>query len=265
MSKYIIFFPFGYTYLSRIKSIPKFTSFLLTIPIPCFLFFYYGLVSIEDRFPVTGLLFIWGYINLYIFYENGYIENDIKTVKKESNPTLRIVGDLYHIIDTNYYKIIVARMMLFSLSTLLLYFLTNFDLILKLVFLSAVTSLFYYLHNNIRNAFKVLTFFCLSASRFIFPLFVFSHLIPPGKHVYIFLSVFIYTIPALFIYSTKSFKFTRFLLGSENKYKIIYYAITSLIFTVLYFVSDENNILLVMSCLLFYMLLLNSLKKMLNR
>ncbi|VFS31489.1 Uncharacterised protein [Salmonella enterica subsp. houtenae] len=94
MNKYIIFFPFGYTYISRIKNLSKFISFLLTIPIPCFLFFYYGLVSSENKSYLTGLVFIWSYINLYIFYENGYIENDIKTVKKEENPTLRIVGDL---------------------------------------------------------------------------------------------------------------------------------------------------------------------------
>ncbi|EAB8210463.1 hypothetical protein DUQ60_25900 [Salmonella enterica subsp. enterica] len=265
MNKYIIFFPFGYTYISRIKNLSKFISFLLTIPIPCFLFFYYGLVSSENKSCFTGLIFIWSYINLYIFYENGYIENDIKTVKKEENPTLRIVGDLYHFIDNNYYKIISIRVVFFVISILLLFFVSNCILILKLSLLSLATALLYYFHNNIRSVFKVLTFFCLSSSRFIFPLLVCSDLIAPEKFNYILLSIFIYTIPASLIYSAKSFKLIRFLLRGEYKYKILYYTFTSFIFMASYFLYDKNDISLFMFFLLLYMSLLICLKKVINR
>ena len=265
MNKYIIFFPFGYTYLSRIKTIPKLISFLLTIPVPCFLFFYYGFLSLEERTLSSGFIFIWGYVSLYIFYENGYIENDIKTVKKEENPTLRIVGDLYDYIDYNYYKVIFVRVVLFVLSLWLLSFFTTYDIIVRLVLFSIATSIIYYFHNNIRSALKVLTFFFLSSSRFIFPLLVFSSVIVPEKVPYVLLSILIYTIPALFVYSAKSFKATQFVVGYENKYKVIYYIFMVFIFLTLHLFMSRLGVLLIMALILFYMLLLISLKKTLNK
>lgn len=265
MNKYIIFIPFGYTYLSRIKSIPKFISFILTIPIPCFLLFYYGLLSDEQRNLSTGLYFFLGYITLYIFYENGYIENDIKTVKKEENPTLRIMGDLYNYIDANYYKIIFFRIGLFALSVFFMSFFATYDVVLKVVLFSIITSVIYYLHNNVRSAAKVLTFFLLSTSRFIFPLLVFSSSIDSDKRIYVSLSILIYTVPALLIYSAKSFEMTRFVIGYENKYKIIYYFFMFVAFLVSYFCMPHINVFLIMAFILFYMLLLISLKKVLNK
>lgn len=265
MNKYIICFPFGYTYISRIKTISKFISFLLTIPLPTFVMFYYGLLSLENRNIYTGLLFLWVYINMYIFYENGYIENDIKTVKKEINPTRRIVGDLYKFIDINYQKILSVRVILFITSTLFLLFFKDYKIASKLVFFSASISIIYYFHNNIRSGFKVVTFFCLSSARFIFPLAIFSDLIMPGYETYILLSMFIYTIPAFIIYSAKSFKLTKFLVGIENKFKILYYSLIFCCFILLWMFSNDNHIYSVMMFVSLYMLLLISLKKILNK
>jgi len=265
MNKYIIYFPFGYTFLSRIKTISKFISFLLTIPLPCFLFFYFGLLDVEERTLYLGIVFIFVYSILYIFYENGYIENDIKTVKKEINPTLRIVGELYNYIDGNYNKIIIIRILFYALSLYLLSFFTIDDVIVKVVFYSIATSVVYFFHNKTRNAMKVFTFFLLSSSRFIFPLMIFSSYIVPEKIGFTLLSLFIYTIPAFFIYSAKTFTVMQFVIGQENKYKVIYYAVACIIILMLYFFVLRFDVLLLTSAILFYMLLLVSLKKILNK
>ncbi|POT25235.1 hypothetical protein C3433_20865 [Citrobacter freundii] len=265
MNKYIIYFPFGYTFLSRIKTSSKFISFLLTIPLPCFLFFYFGLLDVEERTLSLGTVFILTYSILYIFYENGYVENDIKTVKKEVNPTLRIVGELYNYIDDNYYRIIIIRVFFYALSLYFLSFFTIGDVIVKVVFFSIATSVIYFFHNRTRNAMKVFTFLLLSSSRFVFPLMVFSSYITTEKIEYIPLSLFIYTIPAFFIYSAKTFTIMQFVIGHENKYKLIYYASTCIVFLILYYLVPSIDVLLLMAAILFYMLLLISLKKILNK
>lgn len=261
MNKYILYLPFGYTYLSRIKTIPKLISFILTIPIPCFIFFYFGLLSSSERDLSIGAGFVVSYVCIYIFYENGYIQNDIKTVKKERNPTLRIVGELYDFIDTNYYSIILLRTLFFVFLLFLVLYVTPYNIIIKIISYAFFTSVIYYFHNNIRNAFKTVTFFILSSSRFIFPILIFSSVMVPEKLAYIPLSILIYTLPALLIYSTKSFGLMHFIIGNENKYKIIYYFIMAVVFLLLYLFSLNNSVWLIMLIIFFYMMILVFIKE----
>ena len=98
------------------------------------------------------------------------------TVKTEKNPTLRLNKENFKYIKKNYSKIIFSRYLIFSLSFILLLWIDiwiEYVLNMKIfLFFFIITNNIFFIHNKIRNRFTILTFFLLSISKFIFPLFV---------------------------------------------------------------------------------------------
>lgn len=81
----------GYLLKTRLNSLAKFISWNIIYVFPLFYLAYIKLnfvITIIDFVEILGSIIV-----VYNFYEIGYIQNDTETIKRESNPTLRVSKD----------------------------------------------------------------------------------------------------------------------------------------------------------------------------
>ena len=81
------YLPFVYLFKSRLKSKMNKISWFIIYIIPIY---FIGLSVSNTELLNYSLIFILAVIVFNSVYELGYLENDIQTTKKESNPTYRI-------------------------------------------------------------------------------------------------------------------------------------------------------------------------------
>jgi hypothetical protein len=87
------------------------------------------------------------YIIFLVFYEIGYIYNDIWTTRKEKNPTLRIKEKFS---DKFWINQIIIRLLIWSLVLFQLYNYNQF-IWLSLFWIILILWIIYFIHNKIRN------------------------------------------------------------------------------------------------------------------
>src|SRR5690606_7964943 len=102
-------------------------------------------------------------------YESGYMENDVFTVDRETNPTLRISRDEMDWVKANFFKILAVRLVLFLLSTYFLwYFFADYFSLVYYFSIIGLTRLVFYFHNQGRSRWNILTYFLLSVGKYLF-------------------------------------------------------------------------------------------------
>ncbi len=236
------FIPFFYLINSRLKTKFELISWQIIFFIPILIITYYHL---DIRSNIFIHLFLLSQLIFYSIYEIGYIENDIVTVKKEKDPTIRLNKENTKYIEKNYSRIINSRYLVFLLSSILLLwidlwieYVLNIELFL---FCVLITRLIFYFHNKIRNRFTIITFFLLSISKFSFPLILFVNLEKINYALFLALLVFpiLRTIEILFLRRFK-FKFIGKIIRDIDKFRIIYYLILFILFIVVYFLNVLN-------------------------
>lgn len=95
--------PFLYFLKTRLKGKVQRVSWVF---IPSFILFNY-FASLAEFKNIVLLIISITLINY--MYENGYLQNDIKTTKKEKNPTLRLSPEQMQKVDKNWNKIVFLR------------------------------------------------------------------------------------------------------------------------------------------------------------
>ena len=91
LNNIFFYLPMGYLLKTRLNSLAKFISWNIIYVFPLFYLAYIKLnfvITIIDFVEILGSIIV-----VYNFYEIGYIQNDTETIKRESNPTLRVSKD----------------------------------------------------------------------------------------------------------------------------------------------------------------------------
>ncbi|MGL4759956.1 MAG: hypothetical protein ACRCWG_00635 [Sarcina sp.] len=169
MTKYTI--PFFYTFYTRIKGNAKRVAYLFTFIIPIFI---YGItVGIHQKIDLSGI--IWTIIGSVItligtmsVYEIGYIRNDVFTIKKEKNPTLRLKKTELLYVEKNIKTVVIIKYLI-AVASVIILFLIGYKIALYVIGLLLI-EIFYFIHNKIRGKLSILSFFILSTLRYVVPL-----------------------------------------------------------------------------------------------
>ena len=237
------YIPFYYLFYTRLNSKMEIISWQIIFIIPQF--FITSLYT-EIRLGIFFQLFLLSQLIFHTLYEIGYIENDISTIKKEKNPTLRLDKRSATYIESNYKKIIDFIYCGVLLFLGLLYFIdTHFKFETNVIFfiwLLLFNRIFFYFHNNIRNRFNILTFFILAVTKYIFPLVLFVSI----ENVLYPIILFVIAFPLLRsieICMLKRHNFIKFvkIVTNLDKFRILYYLIGSIVCLVIWYFSVIND------------------------
>ncbi|MEZ9057280.1 hypothetical protein [Vibrio pelagius] len=163
----ISYVPGHYMVLSRLKSKPEKISWFILYILPLL----YLTIHINGNysFEVTVLYFI-ALLSFFSIYDLGYIENDVKTVLIEKEPTLRINDTTFKHYTNNYKKYVFVKVSLSVFLIALMYWLSKiWEVELHLALFSlciCATRFVFYCHNKIRSRLNVLTFLFLSSLKY---------------------------------------------------------------------------------------------------
>ncbi len=196
--------PFFYFLKTRLKTKVQRISWIFVYFIPLFIVFdhFASLLVAKNIF-----LSILGIILINYVYENGYIQNDVKTILKEQNPTLRLSCDEINNINNKWIVILCFRSIIFFILLYSYYVVSNsIYQTMVILFISIVLQVLYVFYNSIRNIINLFLILPLSYIRF------FGFIIPfLGKD-----NIFEFILSTLFLYPFLKFlEFTK-----EKKYKL---------------------------------------------
>ena len=240
---YQYFLPFSYLISSRLKTKYELLSWQIIFFIPLIIITYFFL---EIRSNLFIHLFLVSQIIFYSLYETGYIENDIITTKKETNPTIRLNKIKINFITKNYFRLISFRFLVALFFIIIIFWLDSISAyrlnLMNFLILLILTRIIFYIHNNIRNRLTIITFFLLSILKYTFPIILF---INEEKIFFPLLLTFI-TFPLLRtieVTTLKRYNFKKFskLVGDIDKFRILYYLFVFIILFILKMLSILNN------------------------
>ena len=224
--------PYCYFIKTRLNKPAQQISWFLVYFIPVLIFsFYHGF---NILLPVCLAYYI---VNLV--YENGYIQNDIVTSRKEKNPTRRVDEIESELLYKNIGSIFCFRFLLLFLLLVLLFFLTEkvyFNIFLFLAFLLQILFFSYNLFRNRVNFYLILP---LSYLRFYAPILPF--LLVDSNYSEVIALFFVYPF-AKFLEFSKESKFNfiylpRFV-GLIDFFRVKYYFIVLLFLVYMYFYTS---------------------------
>ncbi len=155
---YNFYLPLYYMNYSRPKKAPAVASGMVIITIPLiFIAFHFtslNIVQLAVLFYVSRLAFM-------VMYETGYMENDIITIKKETNPTIRLKPKDFSFFEAHYWPVVLSKVAIAGLALLVLWALQQWwsiDLYIgQFVVCLVLMRLFFYAHNALRGRLNIFT------------------------------------------------------------------------------------------------------------
>jgi len=166
------YFPFVYTYTTRLRTPLKAISLVFIYLIPVL---YLSHMAVGDVLPIphfllTCLLAIFSYYNIY---ELGYIQNDTEAIKHQKDPALRLSKEKIKYYDKNKLRIYIVRIIIWIFASILLFL--SSPIISWLTYQAALilTLLLYQIYNRINNCSIMLIYFLLVTIRYIAPVLIF--------------------------------------------------------------------------------------------
>ena len=159
LNNIFFYLPMGYLLKTRLNSLAKFISWNIIYVFPLFYLAYIKLnfvITIIDFVEILGSIIV-----VYNFYEIGYIQNDTETIKRESNPTLRVSKDELEYYEENKWYIYIARIVINCIFVYFLFYLSDINSLLYFEFLLHLLLLLFIFYNLIRNRMSILLYFLL--------------------------------------------------------------------------------------------------------
>lgn len=253
------FLPLFYFTSTRISSFSKLVSWGIIYIVPTA---YIALHYSPYRQTGSLLIYLLQLLIIYNYYETGYIENDTETIKRETNPTLRLSPADFDFYERNKFWIYSTRLITAILLSLFLLWINGPE---PGYFLFTVVTfsllIIYNIYNRIRNRVTLLLHFLLVSIRFLsFPLlFCGKSALPDVSFLWLF-AVFP-VINLLERASIRRFGFSRlqFITSSDNQlneFRMWYYLLTTLL---LFFAAWMNEGLAWVLYLFIYYLVYRSL------
>lgn len=156
------YIPFSYTFKTRITTLTERLSWIVLYPaflLYCALIYNLSLVFVVISFVATMCC-----------YEIGYISNDVKTVKSESNPTLRLSSDDSISYESRFFSLVACRYIISAAIIVFAGCYFSYFYAYFLFFCLVVLSLTFYIHNSVRSRLNIITYFSLVSLRYLIPL-----------------------------------------------------------------------------------------------
>lgn len=176
----MFYLPYLYTVMTRYKSRGKIAVYFITYIFAELLLYGLQIYFAEDiafefyyffKLFITFLIALTSYVNIY---ELGYIWNDTETIKKESNPTMRLTDVQLNFYEDNKLFIYCERVIVSLLANFTLYFLINVHSLIIFTLGEVVTLIVYAFYNKIRSNFCHFLYFLLVSIRYISITFCYS-------------------------------------------------------------------------------------------
>lgn len=229
--------PFGYSHISRFKNCKGWAQFFFKYIVP-------SLLIILLFGKTTPINFILSLAYVYGIYEYGYIQNDCETIKKESNPTLRVTKQQLSFYNGHRVQIYILRTIVLVVISLLLVSVCNIKWQL-LVFATLILPVFF-VYNKIRSHWNLelhivlmllryYAFIAIAMNSFRWDLVLLTLFIYPIT-VYIQLSV-----KGKFGWKNKIYQ--RFLISDYSKihpFRVKYYSFFSILLLLFWYIADIN-------------------------
>jgi len=226
MKKVFIFvlIPHFYNLRTRLNTKMNKLSWQFVYTIPSLILFHH----FADLHNISNLILLFlGVTLINYIYENGYIQNDCVTTKKETKPQLRLNTNEMDIINKYWTKIVLSRIIItFLLLFAYAYVSNSIANTIILTSLLIVLQVVYLIYNHIRNIWNLVLILPLSYIRFygfIIPFVPFNEI-----GTFIFATILIYPLSKVLEFTTrKRFKlsFFRKLISNIDKFRILYYLI----------------------------------------
>ena len=168
------YLPYYYIRLSRLRTLRLFVSWLIIAALPPWIVVAW---TTSASIPNVTLLFVVAFTLFYYAYETGYIENDVKTVDRESSPTLRLDDSAMNDLRVHFWRVVAIRHVLLAIGVGAFVTLGPFlapDLsagrfVAGLLLILVVFAL----HNRIRNRMNIVTFFLMTSLKYTVPVLPF--------------------------------------------------------------------------------------------
>ena len=231
MHRMVYFFPLAYLTYSRLKSIKEWVSWFYLFPFFClFSYRYYFTPACAPSFSLISFVIV--FLAVMALYEIGYIYNDLRVVKVEVAPTLRVKNEWF---VRNLYLLVGYRLIFVFVSVALFYIYSE-QLCVSGSVLNFTVSLVclggaFYLHNVVRGPANILTFCVLSFLKYYAVLFLI-------KDTLFFIVIFAsFTLIRTLEYaSLKDYikgRFAAFVVSDIDLFRAVYYSLIFSVFSVL--------------------------------
>lgn len=228
------YFPFLYTFHTRLTSLSSKFAWVTTYLVPVFIIFLY--------FGLDIPFFFFLVLMIYSAYELGYIFNDCEVVKTEINPTLRLNNCEVSYYEKNKVKIFLFRVFCLILINCCIYFFYK-DYFLGSFGVSIFIILIYFIYNSNRNNLNLILYLILVFSRY----FLFFILIVPDITLF-FILFLSYPACALIEFSTKKRFFTSSFvkISSFDKFRVFYYSFVFILSLIFYFFDIKYSLIFIL-------------------
>lgn len=213
-----LYIPYAYFLKSRLITRFQRVSwfFVYFVPILIFWLTYDSSVSI-------GYL-IASYVVINMVYENGYIQNDSLTIKKESNPTIRIPLADIDFVQENIRKVFFVRLINIFLLLFLVFCFSEWYVFLLFLTFSFVLQVLFIVYNTIRSRVNLFLILPLSYLRFYAPLVALC--LVDGRLDMVGFLFILYPLPKFieFIKNPKyGFPRASKVIGNIDNFRVVYY------------------------------------------
>lgn len=208
---------------------------------------------------VYSALFFLSLMAFYSIYELGYLENDIKTVQSEKQPTIRLglAEQSYYLKNYNWVvalKVCIA-VLFFGIAVSVARSEASNIYVAQFLVMSVYIRCVFFFHNRVRNRGNILTFSMLSAVKYTAPL---SLLMPlEGLLVAGVMLFFAFPLVRTMEHSTKSkYGLNRWasLVGNHDVFRVKYYGLMA-IGVLAIFLLTKNPLVQIEFFLIVYFLL----------
>lgn len=235
-------FPYTYGFATRAKTALDKLSFFAVFVFPLLVVSFIG----SNDYLKTAVRFAIGFTVLYVVYEIGYLQNDVYTTKREAHPVIRLSPEDHALVSKHAALLIAIRILYAVLGLLLLVYLEQSNV---LAFAGVLIMLFcvFDMHNTVRSKANALTYLILCSLKYFALPFL---LLPQERLGLALIAVFVsFSLPRSIEHASKP-KYSLPLfssIGNHDKFRVIYYAVLSVLSFVGWYFSPSFSVIALLS------------------
>jgi|LSQX01.2.fsa_nt_gb hypothetical protein len=238
--------PYLYFLHTRLKGKAQRVSWFIVYFLPIGMFYYF-----YNQLSLLALLVMYYLVNLV--YENGYIQNDVLTTRKELNPTLRLTVDESRSIYKNVKYVFWVRGIIAAVLLFFLFFLVESDIFYIFFGLLIFLQLLYLLYNSVRSRLNFYLILPLSYIRFYAPFLALWFY--TEEYMVLILSIFLYPFSKLLEFTRQpryKFIYLAILVGNVDRFRVFYYLCFVLV-SLVFYTSGFYEVFPLLTVSLFYL------------
>lgn len=239
-------FPYVYGLNTRSRTIYYKIAFFVNYLIPLFIYLF---VDNHFVFSTRLIVFLLGLTATYCIYENGYVDNDYITTKREKNPSIRITSIEVKFIDKYYLLIISIHRLYAFICVVGIYILSGSLRAFMVIGFLLALDFAYAWHNTFRSYFNLITLIVITFFKYYIPVYA----VAGYNKELVFNITLSFAILRGFEHLIKFEKFSEcFIVRNIELFRVLYYG---LVFGVSFFLFYTLRVTVIFVIIPFYMLI----------